>query len=276
MMETREQLLAALQEIQKWEQEQKDLWIWDRVARLPFVLLDKLTPAFIQEKLGQVVEELARYVDTGGRYLLQEQELVQRFSERSLAAGGHPVSSVAEIAEQPLSLMDAAADELSASRARFAAVQGATTGVGGLFTLVIDIPLLLGQSLKVLQEMAVVYGYQPKEQAERVFIVKCLQFTSSDLVGKRAILEELAAYGGEAGRKQMIAQLVGWREVMLTYRDNFGWKKLLQLIPIAGILFGAYINRKTVEEVAETGRMLYRKRRISERLQRIADAELPR
>ncbi|UFJ40025.1 EcsC family protein [Brevibacillus humidisoli] len=268
-METKEQLQQAMAEVETWEQEQKDLWIWDKLARLPFVLLDKVTPAFIQEKLGQAVEELARYVDTGGRYLLHEQEVVKLLSEQSVAAGGQSIRSIEQIAEQPLSLMDAVADQLSSSRTRFATVQGATTGVGGVFTLAIDIPLLLGQSLKVLQEMAVVYGYQPAEQAERVFIVKCLQFTASDLVGKRAILEELGQYGSEAKRNQMIAQLVGWREVALTYRDNFGWKKLLQLIPIAGILFGAYINRKTIEEVAETGRMLYRKRRIAERLLRI-------
>ncbi|HBS45421.1 MAG TPA: hypothetical protein DEA91_14890 [Paenibacillus sp.] len=44
------------------------------------------------------------------------------------------------------------------------------------------------------------------------------------------------------------------------------WKKLFQAIPVAGMFFGAYTNRKALEEVAEAARMLYRKRRILERL----------
>jgi hypothetical protein len=162
--------------------------------------------------------------------------------------------------------MDQVAAEIVSSRAAFATVQGATTGLGGLFTLAIDVPLLLGTSLKVLQEMALCYGYRPEEKRERLFIVKCLQFASSDIVGKRAILEELSRFDEPERQRDVIAQLQGWREVVVTYTENFGWKKLFQMVPVAGMLFGAYLNRSTVQDVAETGRMLYRKRRILERL----------
>jgi hypothetical protein len=57
--------------------------------------------------------------------------------------------------------------------------------------------------------------------------------------------------------------------VIATYRDNFGWKKLFQIVPVIGILFGAFINRSTVEEVAEAGMMLYRKRRIMDKLKKL-------
>ncbi len=45
-----------------------------------------------------------------------------------------------------------------------------------------------------------------------------------------------------------------------------GWKKLFQMIPIAGILFGAIANKGMIQDVAEAGTMLYRKRRIYEKL----------
>ena len=38
------------------------------------------------------------------------------------------------------------------------------------------------------------------------------------------------------------------------------------MIPIAGLIFGAFINRSAVNDIAEAGMMLYRKRRILERL----------
>ncbi len=269
-METRETLVQALAEIEKWEREQKDLWFWEKLGRLPFVLLDRFTPAVVQEKLGKAVDEIASYLEHGGQYLVQEGAVYERFRPFvDKDPSGAPLTAD-EVAGFPLAAMDTVARDLRNSRAVFATVQGATTGIGGLFTLAVDIPLLVGTSLKVLQEMALCYGYRPEEKRERLFIIKCLQFSASDFVGKKAILEELSAIDSEGRRSQTLAQLQGWREVIVTYTENFGWKKLFQMVPIAGILFGAYLNRSTVQDVAEAGMMLYRKRRI---LQRLRDSE---
>lgn len=264
-METRAQLEAELVRIQEWEREQKDLWFWEKLGRLPFLLLDRITPKFVQEKIGLALNELGSYVQTGGQYLISERSILDKLKQESDANPSAPIT-MEQAARLPLAVMDRVADDLSGARSRLAAVQGATTGIGGIFTLAIDIPALLGMSLKVLQEIAICYGYDPKEKQERIFVVKCLQFASSDIVGKRAVLEDLDAFTEAAGRQQVVSQLQGWREVIMTYRDNFGWKKLFQLVPIAGILFGAMINKGTVQDVAEAGKMLYRKRRIRERL----------
>ncbi|MEW9667946.1 EcsC family protein [Ammoniphilus sp. 3BR4] len=257
-VESREELLLELKHIADWEKDQKDLWFWEKLGRLPFVLLDRITPKFIHQKIGQSIDELGSYIQSGGQYLIKEEDIYKKFSK--------DVPSQSEIQQLPLLEMDKVAKGLLDSRSKMATVQGATTGIGGLFTLAIDIPLLLGISLKVLQEMALTYGYDPRQKEERIFIVKCLQFTSSDIVGKKAILEELESFQTNRSSSQAISQLEGWREVVMTYRDNFGWKKLFQMVPIAGMIFGAYINKSTIQDVAETGMMLYRKRRILERL----------
>ncbi|WP_235827848.1 EcsC family protein [Brevibacillus migulae] len=264
--ETRAFYLQELKKQEKWEAEQKDLWFWEKLGRLPFVLLDKLTPAFIQEKLAVAINELGSYIQSGGQYLISDKEILQRFQAQGTVVEEGQEMTVAQIKELPLLKMDEVATEIRSSRVNFATFQGATTGIGGIFTLAIDVPMLLGLSLKVLQEIALCYGYDPRDKAERIFIVKCLQFSSSDIVGKKAILDELTAFQDQASSNQMISQLQGWREVVVTYRDNFGWKKLFQIIPVAGMLFGAWLNRSTVEDVAEAGMMLYRKRRILERL----------
>jgi hypothetical protein len=69
-LETKEQLQQYLTEIEKWEKDQKGLWFWERISRLPFKLLDRFTPKSIQEKLSQMIEELGKYVQTGGQYLV--------------------------------------------------------------------------------------------------------------------------------------------------------------------------------------------------------------
>ncbi|MFD0711533.1 EcsC family protein [Paenibacillus sp. GCM10027626] len=257
MTETREQLELELKQVKRWEKEQKDLWFWEKLGRLPFVLLDKLTPRVLQQKVGQAIDELGSYVQSGGQYLIAEKDVLRLLGARTID----------EAALLPIAHMDKVAEGLKESRKSYAMVQGMTTGIGGIFTLAIDIPALIGLSLKVIQEIAISYGYDPSRQEERIFAVKCLQFASSDIVGKRAVLEQLEQFGKPEEHGQVAAQIQGWREVMVTYRDNFGWKKLFQMIPIAGMLFGAYINRSTLQDVAEAATMLYKKRRLQERLQ---------
>ncbi|KAB7672026.1 EcsC family protein [Bacillus sp. B1-b2] len=261
-MENIEQLNEKLKKIEKWEKDQKGLFFWERIGRLPFVLLDKLTPKFLQEKINILLDEIAKYVDTGGQYLVSNDATLKKV-KKELSLQDDVMFS--DIQELPIDSMEKVAEVFVKYRAKNAQIQGATTGIGGIFTLAIDIPLILGITLKTLQEVALAYGYDPTSKEERIFMIKCMQFTSSDIVGKKAILEELTNASGNNG----FAQLQGWREVFLSYRDNFGWKKLFQMVPVAGMIFGAFINKSAINEVGEVASMLYQKRRVMERLQDI-------
>lgn len=261
MIETKDYLLEELKKCKEWEQDQSDLWFWEKLGRLPFKLLDKFTPAFVQNKIGIVIDELGQYVQSGGKYLSSVSSVKNYYPEKG-------IGDLAEVHSLELTEMDKAVEKLTSNRKRIASVQGASTGVGGIFTLAIDIPLLLGMQLKTLQDIAICYGYNPNDKQERMFIVKILQFVSSDIVGKQAILQQLSAIGStdDQVKREVISELQGWREVVFSYRDQFGWKKLFQMVPIAGLIFGAFINRSAVSDIAEAGMMLYRKRRIQEKL----------
>jgi len=262
VIEDQQWLLNELHKVEKWEKDQSGLWFWERLGRLPFKLLDKFTPTFIQNKIGLLLDELGKYVQTGGSYLSSTSRIPAYYPH-------HPVETLDDVNQLPISTMDEAADRLSKGRKKVATVQGASTGFGGILTLSLDIPLLLGLQLKTLQDLAICYGYDPKNKQERLFIIKCLQFVSSDIVGKQTILKQLTAFdqNGSHERREAMSELQGWREVVFSYRDNFGWKKLFQMVPIAGLVFGAFINRSAINDIAEAGKMLYRKRRIVERFQ---------
>jgi hypothetical protein len=262
--DSREELLTALLEIERWEKEQKDLFIWEKVLRLPFVLLDRFTPASIRNKIGSLLDEMGAYVTVGGKYVIEEAKVLSFLRE----ASGNKDLVPSDVEKLPLQTMIEISSKVTERNKTFAQVQGAVTGAGGVFTLAADIPAVLGLSLKVLQEIAYAYGYVPKQEEERVFIVKCLQFASSDVVGKRAVLKELSSMGMDGtSKRQVISSLQGWREVIAAYRDNMGWKKLIQMVPLLGLFIGAYFNKKLVEEVAEVGDMLYQKRRTLEKLE---------
>ncbi|AZV54729.1 EcsC family protein [Bacillus pumilus] len=270
-MEEREWLKAQLKEIEQWEKDQQKVWFWEKISRLPFQMLDKLTPAFIQKKIGVLLDEMGHYIQSGGAYLTSEKGIIHQFQKK---CADDSIQRIEDIEKAPIEIMDAISEHMGKNRTNLATVQGATTGVGGMFTLAADIPAVLGLSLKTLQDIAVTYGYDPKNKEERVFIIKCLQLNSADVVGKKSILKELRSYQASEGKHEnMISQIQGWREVVYNYRDSFGWKKLFQLVPIAGILFGAVSNRSQLKGIAETGMMQYRKRRIVTRLEELTQQE---
>ncbi|ANC77145.1 hypothetical protein ABE65_010175 [Fictibacillus phosphorivorans] len=262
-MESKEFLLKELQQIEKWEKDQKGLWFWERITRLPFKVLDKVTPKFIQNKIGTLLDEIGGYIQNGGQYLTKEKSVFQFYEKQT----GRIIHELADFKTIPVEEMKNVSLELANKRKSAATLQGASTGIGGIFTLAIDIPAILAISLKTLQEIAIIHGYDPNDKEERVYILKCLQFSTSDYVGKEAILNDLAAISeDEMKSREVISQIQGWREVTLTFTESFGWKKLFQMVPIAGIIFGAFANRSMINDLAETGTMLYQKRRIVERL----------
>ncbi|WP_145333195.1 EcsC family protein [Paenibacillus xylanexedens] len=281
-MESREILDGELEQILKWEKEQKDLFIWDKIGRLPFAMLDKVMPKAIKQKIGDALNEVGQYLQTGGKFLVQKKK-VAKLLQQEAECSGYPMTSdyiyrleqdtdtvntakIHSVEKLPLEVLDRVADSITESRSKFAAAQGAATGFGGIVTIAADIPLVMGLSLKVLQEMALCYGYDPDDPLERIFIVKCLQFSSADIVGKKAIIDELADYDNPDKQVEVISQMQGWREVFNSYSESFGWKKLFQLVPIAGMIFGSVSNKNTIQDVAEAGKMLYKKRLILQRL----------
>ncbi|WP_179031738.1 EcsC family protein [Paenibacillus kribbensis] len=279
--ESQDLLRHELKTIEAWEKEQKDIFFWEKIGRWPFMLLDRLTPKIIKDKLEQLLNELGSFIQNGGKYLVKEETVLNKLKQTArehitrqngtdLDHSSESAWGLKQSAELPLTIMDQTADEIISGRVTFATAQGVTTGIGGVFTIAADIPILLGLSLKVLQEMALCYGFNPDDKQERIFIIKCMQFASSDIVGKKAVLEELALFDDPSRQAQVFSQMQGWREVVNTYRDQFGWKKLLQMVPIAGILFGSIANRSAIRDVAEAGKMLYKKRRI---LIRLAEAK---
>ncbi|MBW7649525.1 EcsC family protein [Anoxybacillus sp. ST4] len=261
-MDDKSFLIEQLHHIEQWEKEQKDIWFWEKISRLPFILLDRLTPSWIHKKMAQLLDELGQYIQTGGQYLVNEKAVLSSFY------GNVTLDAVRSL---PLQTMNDACEKLIIKRKTFATYQGATTGLGGAFTLLLDVVVVLGTALKTLQEIAIIYGFHPHQKEERLFIVKCLQFALADVVGKQAVLNEWSM----KNEQQTIAQLQGWREIVWAFRDQYGWKKLFQTIPIVGMLFGAWTNQAMIADIAEAGAMFYRKRRIIEKLKEIEKAGEP-
>ena len=67
-----------------------------------------------------------------------------------------------------------------------AMIEGAGTGAGGILIGLTDLPLLLSIKIKLLYELASIYGFDVKDYRERMYILSIFQlaFSSQDHVNK--------------------------------------------------------------------------------------------
>lgn len=100
-LESNEELEKELKIIEKWEKDQNGLWFWERIGRLPFKLLDKLTPDFIQKKLGVMLDEIGSYIQTGGQYLTKESNILNQLQAKNPELN---VSSIEDVSKLPFIL----------------------------------------------------------------------------------------------------------------------------------------------------------------------------
>jgi len=137
-----------------------------------------------------------------------------------------------------------------------AVVEGAGTGAGGLFLGLADFPLLLSIKMKLLFEIARLYGFDAKQYEERLFILYVFQlaFCSDE---KRAETLQIIERWGEATD-------IDWQVLQQEYRDHIDLVKMFQLIPGIGAVVGAYANRQLIDQLGETAMNCYRIRLIAQ------------
>lgn len=164
MIDSKDWLQSEFLRVEAWEKDQGDLWFWEKIGRLPFKIMDKWTPKFIQTKMGTLLDELGQYIQTGGSYLSSTTKIKSYYPNMG-------IDSVEDVNTLPVSTMDKAVKDMTKNRKNIATIQGAGTGIGGIFTLSLDIPVLLGLQLKTLQDIAICYGYDPNDKKERLFII---------------------------------------------------------------------------------------------------------
>ncbi|WP_174730621.1 EcsC family protein [Mesobacillus harenae] len=141
-----------------------------------------------------------------------------------------------------------------------AAVEGAGTGAGGFMLGLADFPLLLSIKMRFLFEAASIYGYNPADYEERLFILHVfkLAFSSDDKQRETfRIIEEWDNRGGKAGSE------IDWHEFQQEYRDYIDFVKMLQLVPVIGAAVGAYANYSLLDHLGETAMNSYRLRLLN-------------
>jgi hypothetical protein len=141
-----------------------------------------------------------------------------------------------------------------------AAAEGGVTGAGGFLLGLADFPILLGIKLKLLFDIARLYGFSMKDYKERLFILYIFQLAFSGAEHRRKIYLEMVDW--DARTEQLPADLnaFDWRNFQQEYRDYIDLAKMAQLIPGIGAVVGLVVNYKLLDKLGNTAMNAYRMR----------------
>ncbi len=166
----------------------------------------------------------------------------------------------------PFSLTDTLADREIAVRSRIkwykrvGAAEGGVTGAGGLLLAFADFPLLLSLKIKLLYDIAALYGHDITDYRERLYVLYVFQLAFSSQERRQAVLAQLEQWPTFAATLPNDIHQFDWQTFQQEYRDYIDLAKLLQLVPGIGAVVGVVVNWQLLDQLGQTAIQAYRMR----------------
>lgn len=162
--------------------------------------------------------------------------------------------------EGSLELREAAVLEKIKFYKHTAAAEGGITGAGGILSGLADFPLLLGIKIKLLFEIASVYGFDTSDYKERLFILYVFQLAFSSGQTRKEIYLKLQNWENISHPLPADMHEFDWRTFQQEYRDYIDLAKMAQLVPVIGAPVGAVVNYRLITKLGKTAINAYRLR----------------
>lgn len=140
-----------------------------------------------------------------------------------------------------------------------AAAEGGIAGAGGFVLALADFPAFLAIKMKLLFEIAALYGRSGESFKERLFLLTVFQLAFSSPLHRRRIVETLDSWDARTDLPASPADF-DWRAFQQAYRDYIDLAKLAQLLPVVGAPVGAYVNWRMTGDLGRAAMNGYRLR----------------
>ena len=144
-----------------------------------------------------------------------------------------------------------------------ASAEGAITGAGGILLGLADFPAFLTIKMKMLFDIAALYGMNTKDYTERLFLLYVFQLSFSSQKRRNELVGLIENWEDYKQNLPKDLNEFDWRTFQLDYRDYMDLAKLAQLIPIVGAPVGAWTNYKLTQQLGNYAMNAYRLRLLS-------------
>ncbi|GAA4779193.1 EcsC family protein [Olivibacter ginsenosidimutans] len=165
--------------------------------------------------------------------------------------------------ERSLQLKEAYVKRTARHYKNAATLEGVITGAGGILMGFADFPAFLAIKLKMLFEIATIYGYDVKDYKERLFILYVFKIAFSSQPKRQEIVKKLENWEKYSQTLPEEVANFDWKDFQLEYRDYLDLAKMAQLLPIIGAAVGAVANNKLTHQLLLNAMNCYRLRYFS-------------
>lgn len=141
-----------------------------------------------------------------------------------------------------------------------AAIEGGITGAGGFLLGMADFPILIGIKIKLLFDIAAIYGFDVKDYKERVYVLHIFELAFSSHSHRKEIYLKIEDWDQYSKTLPEDIEQFEWRNFQQEYRDYIDLAKMAQLVPIIGAPVGLIVNYRLLQKLGITAMNAYRMR----------------
>lgn len=233
---------AVRTELTRWQEAmQKSPSKFGRFSTAIQRRINRIIPQKVHAIVTATIKQMTRAVLFGAEYLsrqpVEKQTLVQR---------------------------DAAVARRIEFYKKTSAAEGGVTGAGGFLMSLADFPILLALKMKMLFEIASLYGFSVSDYRERVYILYVFQLAFSSQERRREVYQYVADWPEHSRQLPDDINQFDWLKFQQEYRDYIDLAKLAQLIPGIGAVVGIVVNYRLVNQLGRTAMNAYRMRLLAE------------
>jgi hypothetical protein len=229
----------ARKQVAKWRKAMlKPAGLASRAARGLQGRINRIIPDKVHAAVTLVIQGLTRTILTGSN-----------------------LTTARPLAGAALAARDAKALQIIERYRAVGAVEGGVAGAGGFWLALADFPALLVIKIKLLFDLAAVYGHDTRKFEERLYILHLFQLAFSAADHRAAVFHGIEDWDSRPHPSDYAD--FDWRRFQQEYRDYIDLAKLAQMIPLVGAPIGALVNYRLLQRLGETAMNGYRMRALA-------------
>lgn len=226
-----------------------ELEFWKRKMRLKPSFFNKITNN-VQKKINSYIPEKIHTAIT----------VTIKNMIKGVLYGSTYTTSKMPVLEMSLVHREALVKQKIDNYCKTGAAEGGITGAGGFLMSMADFPILIGIKMKLLFEIAALYGFDVKDYRERLYLLYIFQLAFSSQQGRTKVFMHLENWEDKLHILPENVDNIDWKTLQQEYRDYIDLAKLAQLLPVVGAAVGAIANYQLIKQLGETAMQAYRMR----------------
>ncbi|MFZ0800869.1 MAG: EcsC family protein [Terriglobales bacterium] len=179
------------------------------------------------------------------------------------AAYGLPIGSFQGLYSVDLGLLDEVAGRIIEGGMKVAAIEGAGLGLGGIVTIVPDLSILAGITLRMIQKLSLIYGFEFNTDEEMAELWIAAASAAGVDISKELLEKEVV--------NRFVPRVIERVAARASTEAVEKWSG--RLIPLASSVIGAGLNYYFVRAWGERARKHFRERHLAIRARMIAEQQ---